>query len=186
LCYHIPEDLFYELALKRKYIKHLRSIGIQLAVFGMIFLAISYFQTRHMVSGKPDQFDLPNLGGETVLVPPNSDGRLKLVYFFAPWCGVCRLSMSNLNKIHTQHPEVRIQIVALDYESEDEVREFAADLGLLPPIFFGREDVRSAWGITAYPSYYFLNKDSTITAKTVGYSSEFGMLVKLYWSKWFG
>jgi len=172
--------------LKKRYIKHLKSIGLQLAVFGLIFMAISYFQTRQMLSGKPDRFELLNLSRETGLVPPNSDGRLSLVYFFAPWCGVCRLSMPNLNKIHSQHTEVQIQIIALDYESVDEVEKFAAELGLLPPIFLGGEDVRRAGGINAYPSYYVLNKNAIITAKAVGYSSEFGMLVKLYWAKWFG
>lgn len=83
-------------------------------------------------------------------------------------------------------PDLNIQIIALDYESKDDVLDFVKDLGISAPVFFGNEDVRKAWRITAYPSYYILDENGVIRARSVGYSSKYGMMAKVYWSKWFG
>ena len=83
-------------------------------------------------------------------------------------------------------PDLNIQIIALDYESKDEVLEFVKGLGISVPVFYGNEDVRQAWSITAYPSYYVLDEKGVIRARSVGYSSKYGMMAKVYWSKWFG
>jgi len=171
--------------LQGRFLKYFKSIALQVIIFAAFVSSMHYFQTRNMASGRAVAFRLSSLSGDSTTVPFNSEGKISLIYFFAPWCRVCKLSMSNLNKIQTDMPYVNIQVVALDYESKDDVLAFVQELGITAPVFYGAEDVRKAWRISAYPSYYVLDEDSVIRAKAVGYSSKYGMMAKILWSKWF-
>ena len=172
--------------MQRRYLRHLKSLALQVVIFAVFVFSMQYFQTRQMAVGRVAQFELLAISQDTVAIPSNNAGQISLIYFFAPWCRVCKLSMSNLNKIQGEMPDLNIQIIALDYESKEEVLEFVKGLGISVPVFFGNEDVRQAWSITAYPSYYVLDKNGVIRARSVGYSSKYGMMAKVYWSKWFG
>lgn len=172
--------------MQKRYLKHLKSIALQVVIFAAFVFSMQYFQTRQMASGRVAQFELLAISQDAMAIPSNAAGKVSLVYFFAPWCRVCKLSMSNLNKIQGEMPDLNIQIIALDYESKDDVLDFVKDLGISAPVFFGNEDVRKAWRITAYPSYYILDENGVIRARSVGYSSKYGMMAKVYWSKWFG
>ncbi len=172
--------------MQKHYLKHLKSIALQVVIFAVFVFSMQYFQTRQMASGRVAQFELLAISQDATAIPSNAAGKISLIYFFAPWCRVCKLSMSNLNKIQGEMPDLNIQIIALDYESNDDVLDFVKDLGISAPVFFGNEDVRKAWRITAYPSYYILDENGVIRARSVGYSSKYGMMAKVYWSKWFG
>ena len=172
--------------MQKRYFKHLKSIALQVVIFAVFVFSMQYFQTRQMASGRVAEFELLAISQDAMAIPSNAAGKISLIYFFAPWCRVCKLSMSNLNKIQGEMPDLNIQIIALDYESKDDVLDFVKDLGISAPVFFGNEDVRKAWRITAYPSYYILDENGVIRARSVGYSSKYGMMAKVYWSKWFG
>jgi thiol-disulfide isomerase/thioredoxin len=171
--------------LRGRFVKHLKSIALQIVIFAVFVSSMHYFQTRHMASGRAVEFRLSGITEDAMSVPARSPGKISLIYFFAPWCRICKLSMSNLNKIQSDLPYVNIQVVALDYESKDDVLAFVRELGIAAPVFYGTEKVRDAWRISAYPSYYVLDEDSVIRAKAVGYSSKYGMMAKIFWSKWF-
>ena len=143
--------------MRARHLKNLKSVALQVTIFLLFVVGVSFFQTRHMASGQVNAFELEALNKDSGWVPPRSGGATSLIYFFAPWCGVCKLSMSNLNKLKLAMPSLTIQVVALDYETKDEVLEFVQGLGISVPVFYGNEDVRKAWRISAYPSYYVVD-----------------------------
>jgi thiol-disulfide isomerase/thioredoxin len=158
---------------------------IQLVLIGLVIAGMSYWKTRHMALGSSPKSQLIDLSGQSAFVPNVREGRLSLVYFFAPWCGVCKLSMGNLNEIRREMPEVDIQIVALDYESKDDVMRFVNDNGIEPTVYMGNEFTGLAWGVSAYPSYFFVDQDSVIRSRSVGYSSKFGIMLHAFWARLF-
>lgn len=105
------------------------------------------------------------------------------MYFFAPWCDVCRVSIRNLDAIHMWLPEVDVYAVALDYESKNEVLKFVQEIGVTSKVAFGSPEVRDTWNITGYPSYVIIGQDQRIRAASIGYSSQAGMLARLLWAK---
>lgn len=169
-----------------RYRKLLKSLLLQASIVLAFVMSLNYFQTRTMASGQAAKFELEALTEDTALVPAGTGNSLSLIYFFAPWCRVCKLSMANLNELRARMPDVTIQIVALDYESKEEVLNFVSEVKISAPVYYGHEDVRRAWRINAYPSYYVLDENSVIRARAVGYSSKYGMMAKVLWSKWFG
>lgn len=144
-----------------------------------IFLAIDQWRARTLLAD--EQFaprsHLPLLDSTSVASLP-SKGR-SLVYFFAPWCAVCKLSIDNLNDIAASQPDVSVQLVALDYGSIEEVRQFIGNQSLNFPVLLGNRQTLQAWKIQAYPTYYIIDENGRITARNMGYSSELGMKVRL-------
>lgn len=145
-----------------------------------IFLALSAWQTRNMLA---EEDTVPRLTaytmqGQSVRFPEESTEQASLVYFFAPWCTVCHLSIENLNTVKSRYPELHILIVALDYQSTAEVQEFLAEHDLDYPVLLGDRRWSDAYKISAFPSYYLLDSDGRVVSRSMGYSTALGMLAR--------
>lgn len=161
-----------------------RNILLQL-IFLLGFVAIlNTWQTKNLASGVAKQFLLSSTSKIDELVPQNSTGKkLSIVYFMAPWCGVCRVSVPNLDSFRSDMSDVDVQIVALDYEAKEDVTAFTERHSIQAPIFLGTEEVRRFWGVSAYPTYFVVNEAGLIRAKSVGYSTKFGMMFRVFWAQ---
>lgn len=141
----------------------LRDIGVVIVVF----VALSWWQTRDFLpSGTP----APALPGIAFAADDAT-----LVYFFAPWCGVCKVSAHNAALLE-EWLGAKVLLVGLDYDARDDVDAFirAHDLGK-QKLVYGDAAVRDAYKITAYPSFYIVGKDQNLAFGSVGYSTLLGM-----------
>lgn len=162
----------------------LSMIGQILLAF-VIFIVLSEWQATDMrdQGEKLRPITSPTLTGDTLTFPNQSvKSENTLVYFFAPWCTICDLSMGNLNLVkHQFNSEVNVVIVALEYQSIEEVEEFIADKELDFPVILGDSRWAKEYQIKAFPSYYIVDNSGTVLSRTMGYSSTAGMLSRLAW-----
>jgi len=119
---------------------------------------------------------VPTLMGEKVSL--NSQGKVTVLYFFAPWCQVCHASIDNLQALFQKNENIDVVAIALDFTSKDEVMRFTSKHQLTLPIALGSEAIKQAFAITGYPSYYILDEQNIITGKSMGYSSEVGLYLR--------
>ncbi len=123
------------------------------------------------------QFDKVNtLMRETVSL--NADGKTKVLYFFAPWCQVCHVSIANLQALYQSNENIEVVAIVMDYTDIDEVMVFSKKHQLTFPIALGNETIKDVFSITGYPSYYVLNEQNIITARSMGYSSQLGLYLR--------
>jgi len=101
-----------------------------------------------------------------------------VVYFFAPWCQICHASISNLQALYEKNDRINVIAIALDYVDKREVIEFSNQHKLTFPIAFGNEKIKAHFKVKGYPSYYVINEENTVIAKSMGYSSEIGLLLR--------
>ncbi len=160
------------------------SFAIDLAIFLPVLLGIMAWQERNMLpaNGNTDApvYSLTSLDGrEFQLGRPT--GKQTLVYFFAPWCGVCHASIDNVEDIRRKKRmnELDVYIVALDWSSRARVERFVAEHELTVPVLLGTEAVGQAYRVDAFPSYYVLDGDGKVIARSRGYSTEIGMRLRL-------
>lgn len=162
----------------------LRSFGIQILLFVVVFQAISFLRETSMLSTNVDLTatksqsftQVPTLMGETVSL--NSQGKTTVLYFFAPWCQICHVSIGNLQALYQKNEHIEVVAVVLDYMSVEEVMDFTKRHQLTFPIALGNEEIKHAYSITGFPSYYVISKDNTIIGKSMGYSSEIGLYLR--------
>jgi len=163
-----------------KGINVIRSLAIQIIIFIFIFNLVSWFKETSMLS-TDTQLSTEPLVLKTIMdkdIKLLANGRKTVIYFFAPWCQICHLSIENLEDFYLENQDVDVIAVALDYMNADEVRKFTKQHQLTFPIALGNENVKHKFNITAYPSYYVIDKGNKIVSKSLGYSSEVGMYLR--------
>jgi peroxiredoxin len=160
---------------RRRYLIYAMEAGLFLAVF----FAVSAWQSRNLlgtnrVSAPP--LSATTLDGELYDLATSS-GKPVLVYFFAPWCAFCSASADNVVRLRKLRDEAGLDIVAvaLDWQSRDEVREYASGHELNVPVLLGDAAVAKAWHVYAFPTYYVLDSEHRVVARDIGYSTQLGL-----------
>lgn len=142
----------------------------------VVFYAITWWQERDLLpddgnqkiptltvsDSKSDRVELASLLGEENTI----------IYFFAPWCSICRTSAPNLNKLSES---VTVLAIALSYEKRADVARFVQETALNVPVYYGSDNTEKAFKIDAFPTYYVVDSNGIILDRSVGYSTEFGM-----------
>jgi len=167
----------------RRFRKHTwLSLAFDVAVLVIVFLAIHAWQTRNL----PDEQLAPvtelNLldGGTQNAFHSGAPG---IVYFFAPWCRVCRLSIGNLDHLVESGRVQWATVVALDYADADEVRSFIERSGVALPVLLGTAQTAADWSVRAFPTYYVIDSSGRIQSRSVGYSTWLGMWARSAWAR---
>lgn len=156
-----------------------RSLLINVALVIAVFLVVTVFKTRNMLTtdGEP----APGLHGKTLAGEfydlGEAAARPVLIYFFAPWCKICAVSANNLVRLRRWRDveDLEIVAVALDWQSEEEVRDYAERHELNIPVVLGTPDTARRWQVYGFPSYYVLDGNHRIAYRDIGYSSQLGL-----------
>jgi peroxiredoxin len=151
------------------------SLAFDVALLVAAFLAVHAWQTRDLpIDQAAPATELPLLdggGGQSAI----RTGEAGVVYFFAPWCRVCRASIDNLDDLVSDGRIGWATTVALDYADADEVREFIERTGVTLPVLMGDPDTAADWSIRGFPTYYVIDAEGRIHSRSVGYSTWLGM-----------
>jgi thiol-disulfide isomerase/thioredoxin len=147
-----------------------------------IVFAVSIWQSRNMLDVDSkislDKQLLVGLDGQ-VSVLIKSD-KTSLIYFFAPWCKVCSLSIGNLEYLDPE--KINIVRVALDYSNVQEVQDFAIKHNISSQILLGHEGLKQQFKIQGYPTYYIMDDQQKVLAKSYGYSTALGLKLRQIFS----
>lgn len=159
-----------------------RRLAVEVALVLGIVAAVGWWQTRRHARGPVPALTLQALGGGSMALREQLVDRPTLVTFFAPWCGVCKVTSPNVRWIRQRFGDhVRVVTIAADYEHPGQVRAYAAAHDVAAPILLDPTgEATRAFGVTAYPSFFFVDKRGTITSSAIGYTTTAGLLARLF------
>lgn len=156
------------------------SLAVDVMLIIAAFVLISMWQTRNLPDDEftPDlePFWLDDMQAETVMI----SGEVGVVYFFAPWCFYCRKSIDNLDELVSGGQLAWARVVALEYESLDEVREFIKETDVQLPVLLGSPQTTKDWQIRGFPTYFVIDGDGKIVSRSVGYSTKIGLQARVW------
>ena len=158
----------------KPWMKHMRDAVLAAVVISLIV----YWQTKDMLDSSGSvvvaQQNLVSLNKE--VLPLLDKNKTNLIYFFAPWCTICSLSIGNLEYLDAN--KVNVVVIALDYASVEEVSQFVTEHEVSSTVLLGHADLKSQFQIQGYPSYYLVDENQVITSRSIGYSTALGLKLR--------
>jgi peroxiredoxin len=155
---------------------------LQIVLLLLVVAGVHAWQTRDLLPADrrtpAPELDLQDLDG-TAWSSSQLAGRPAVVYFFAPWCGVCAASSPQLRSFHRwRGDEVTVLLVGLDWAEAGELHAYAARHELPMPVLAGDAAPVAAWRVRGYPTYYVVDAQGRIAARDVGFTTTVGLWLR--------
>lgn len=134
---------------------------------------------RDIVSGTAPDINAPMLNGQYFNLYQNKT-RPILVHFWASWCPVCKLEQSNIQNISEDYEVITI---AMQSGHDAEVKQFMNDEKLSFNVINDEFRIISQkYNIKGVPVSFIVDKDNKIDFVEVGYTTEWGLKLRLWWA----
>ena len=162
-----------------------RRVALIILEIGLALLAvwsIYYWRTRELL---PDDgfteapyFELQDLAGRTWTLDDFAN-KPTVLYFFAPWCKVCKASAHQLRWFHRLFgDEINLVMVALEYPGIEAIRDYRRIHQVENLILLGDHAVAKNYRIPGYPTYYVLDAAGKIRRRDFGFSTVGGLWLR--------
>ena len=150
---------------------------IHLGVIVVVIVGLQWWRALPLATGTapPLAGDLV-AGGHFDLGAPRE--RPILVYFWASWCPVCRMSNGEIDALAAEHPVIT---VAMQSGSEADLRAYLSREDLSFPVLSDPDGaVSHRWGVPAVPTSFVVDPDGSIRFSSVGYTTGAGLRARLW------
>jgi len=143
-----------------------------------IFVAIQMWMQRGMAGGEAIDFKAVTTSGENIALS-DYKGKTFLLHFWASWCHYCNFEQSSITDISKDTP---ILTVAFQSGNATEVAEFMKEKGILSWVTIADEegDISKRYGVSAVPATFIIDENGKIRFKTAGFTSEWGLKLRLW------
>lgn len=160
----------------------LGSVGYYVTFFLVIWALAGLYQTRKHAgkAGAPaPTFTLLDLSGREVALESFRNKKV-LLHFFATWCGVCKVELPSVRSVHAGlAPDEVLLAIAEDADDVVALQSFAREHDLKYPILRATPEVLRAYGVSVFPTNYYLNGDGSVDSSSAGIATRLGMELRL-------
>lgn len=164
---------------------HAFTVLVVLFVYGGIHL----WQTRMVPEGKAPGFTAP-AASQTNLGVVELDawrqlhaGSAVALHFWADWCPICRLEENSVNRVQLDWPVLGVAMQSGDAARVLGVQSHRA-LSWRSAIDTDGSIARR-YGLSSVPAFVVLDANGRIRFAEVGYTTELGMRLRLWWAQIF-
>lgn len=171
------------------WLKDWRSHALTLLVVGTVVVGINAWQTRHIPEGAAPAFRAPLAGaaaGTQITLEQwraRHPGRAVALHFWAEWCPICRMEEGSVTTVQADWPVLTVAM------RSGEAAQVAGVLGQreLPWLTVVDPDgsLSARYGLKAVPAFIVLDAQGNIRHASVGYTTEFGMRLRLWLAQHF-
>lgn len=151
----------------------------ELTLILIVIFSVRLWVQRDIVSGIAPNISAVMLNGQHFDLYKNKDRPL-LVHFWATWCPVCKLEQSNIDSISK---DKNLITVAMQSGNNDEIAQFMQKEKLAFKVINDESGILSRiYKIKGVPVSFIINKDNKIEFVEVGYTTELGLRLRLWWA----
>lgn len=157
--------------------KFWRGLLLQCALLVFVYIGMQVWQSRNTITGMAPPIHAQLLNGELVSLT-NYAGKPVLIHFWASWCAICRFEESSIAAIAEDYAVLSFASQSGDADS---VRRYVQERGLGYPVIVDEHGVwAQLYGVRGFPSSFIIAADGSIYDVEVGYSSNWGLRLRLF------
>ena len=132
-----------------------------------------------LAGNRAPDFTASTLEGQLVNLS-DFQGKVVLLYFWATWCGLCRLEQPIVAGIYEKYKERGLVTFGVTGEDQATLRHFLeANQLKLPILLDSKRTLRKLYGSLAIPTLVFINPEGIVAEDYVGFLDETGLRVAL-------
>jgi cytochrome c biogenesis protein CcmG/thiol:disulfide interchange protein DsbE len=144
----------------------LRTIVLIVLAFGLLVYLVTRSTPPEDAKPAPDLTMQFQKSGETTKLS-DLHGKVVLLDFWASWCGPCRLSIPELEKLYEKYKDQGLQVIGITTDGEQsrkDVPRAERELGITYPVAFADDifDLRENYDIVSIPKLYVIDKRGMI------------------------
>lgn len=131
--------------------------------------------------GQPaPQFVLRDTNGDERRLD-DSSGQVVWLNFWATWCIPCRQELPDIQRLADEYASAGLVVLTVNYqEPADLATDFWNELGLDLPILLDSDgEVARQYHLRGFPDNFFIDRDGTLRAFTLGFLTEEQMRERL-------
>ena len=158
-----------------------------LAMVAVALLGAHAWQTRQVPSGPAPDFSALAVSAQDGAVLGLAQwraahpGQPVALHFWAEWCAICKLEQHSVTRVARDWPVLTVAMQSGDVAA---VRRTLAQRGLNWPTVIDADGALAArYGFRAVPAVVAIDPAGRISATSVGYTSEIGMRLRLWWAR---
>lgn len=150
--------------------------AVETALVLAAFLGIRAWQHRDAPSGPAPAMTGTLVDGGAPASLAALRGRPVMVHFWATWCSVCNAERGSVDSVAKDYAVLG---VAADSGDAEQVRAWMRQSGVAFPTVLDDGALARAFGVKAFPTSFFVDKEGTIRFVETGYTTELGMRARL-------
>lgn len=156
---------------------------LEAAIFAAAFIAFQMWQLRDTARGPAPEISAQRLDGSDFRLADwrgEQGDKATLLYFWAEWCPVCRTTAGNVTALAGDWPVTSIVSQSGDAAA---IRQLMQGRGYAwPSIADSRGELMQRYGLPSVPGFVIIAPDGAIRFVSVGYTSEIGLRLRLWWA----
>lgn len=162
----------------REKIKHyIKEIALFFIVMTVLANALSFYKSGELNKEALSLKSVILLNEQEYLLP---HAKPILIHFWATWCPTCKLEASN---IETLAKSYEVLSIAVKSGSDADVQAFMKEQNLHFRVLNDEDGAYAQkFNIAAYPTTFIYNKEKNLVFSEVGYTSTFGLYLRMWWS----
>lgn len=160
----------------------LRAVAWSLTKFlllaAAIVSAVSWYHSRNMPKGQAPELVQLDIDGRPIDLQAMTKNGPVLVYFWATWCGFCRVVSPAVSDLSESHQVIS---VALQSGSPEEVAAYQQKNSLnFRTINDPSGALSNSWGLRVTPTIAIINREGEVSTVTSGMTSRWGLAARMW------
>lgn len=149
-----------------------------LLVFALVYFGAQQYQKRNLVSGPVPEYVAPMLQ-DGYFDSRDIAGKPYVLHFWASWCPICRFEQDTIQALSRDHQVIS---VAMQSGSREEVQAYMQEQGLNFMTLLDEDgQLANRFGVRGVPTTLMINRNGEIAFREVGYTTEWGLRLRLWW-----
>jgi thiol-disulfide isomerase/thioredoxin len=160
-----------------------RRWAFEALLFIAIVAAVQFWQVRDTPRGPAPAFAGQLVDGQAFELAAwraRHGGQPVLLYFWAEWCPICKTTAGTVSALSADWP---VTSIAIQSGPPAQVAAFMADQGYgWSTVVDPKAEILRRYGLAGVPAFIVIDPAGDIRFVAVGYTSELGLRLRLWWA----